>query len=93
MSLTSHNRLKLCEDLKRGVICQHLEEFPIFSAKDIQELLRRGISNRQQQSTATNLNSSRSHAIFTFRISIKESDSFGEEFIKVGQLNLVDLAG
>lgn len=75
------------------MICQHLEEFPIVNTQDIYELLRRGIANRQSHSTATNLSSSRSHAIFSYRISIKESDLYGEEIIKTGQLNLVDLAG
>lgn len=40
-----------------------------------------------------NKNSSRSHSIFTMKIMIKECNVDGEEVVRHGQLNLVDLAG
>lgn len=36
---------------------------------------------------------SRSHAIFSITVHIKETTPDGEELLKVGKLNLVDLAG
>ena len=40
-----------------------------------------------------NETSSRSHAIFSITVHIKECTSDGEDLLKVGKLNLVDLAG
>jgi kinesin family protein 11 len=48
---------------------------------------------RQSASTKMNESSSRSHAIFTITVHIKECTPDGEELLKVGKLNLVDLAG
>ena len=51
------------------------------------------MTRRQTAATLMNKNSSRSHSIFTMKIMMKESNSEGEEVVKNGQLNLVDLAG
>jgi hypothetical protein len=56
------------------------------------EKLAGGRENRSVASTKMNLDSSRSHSIFTITIeSCEEKD--GENHITVGKLNLVDLAG
>jgi len=86
-------KLKLCEDVKKGVVCQNLEEITVLSVKDIFEILQRGIAARQTAATLCNKNSSRSHSIFTMKIMIKECNVEGEEVVRHGQLNLVDLAG
>jgi kinesin family member 11 len=86
-------RLRLCEDAKKGVICQNLEEITVLSVNDIFEILQRGIRQRQTAETLCNKNSSRSHTIFTMKIMIKETNVEGEEIVRHGQLNLVDLAG
>jgi kinesin family member 11 len=52
-----------------------------------------GIQQRQTAETLMNKNSSRSHSIFTMKIMIKECNVDGEEVVRHGQLNLVDLAG
>ena len=90
---TTDKRLKLMEDVKRGVICHNLEEFNVSKMEDCLEYVRKGLQNRQTAATLSNHNSSRSHAIFTFRIMNKEPNENGEEIVKYGQLNLVDLAG
>ncbi len=59
----------------------------------ILEILQRGFKQRQSATTLMNKNSSRSHSIFTMKIMIKEFDIDGEEVVRHGQLNLVDLAG
>ena len=86
-------RLKLCEDTKKGVVVQNLEEITVMNKEDIFSILQRGIQQRQTAATLRNKNSSRSHSIFTMKIMIKECDVEGEEVVRHGQLNLVDLAG
>jgi hypothetical protein len=93
LATSTDRRLKLMEDAKRGVVCHNLEEFPVRSLEETLEYLRKGLANRAVAETQSNLNSSRSHAIFTVRIFSKEILDSGEEVIKSGQLNLVDLAG
>ena len=89
----SSKKLQLCEDSKKGVVCQNLEEIPVISMEHILEILQRGFKQRQSATTLMNKNSSRSHSIFTMKIMIKEFDIDGEEVVRHGQLNLVDLAG
>ena len=71
----------------------NLEEVPVTSASDIFPILERGQAKRQVAATKMNATSSRSHAIFSITIHIKESNAEGEDLLKVGKLNLVDLAG
>jgi kinesin family member 11 len=86
--------LRLCEDVKKGgVVCQNLEEISVITIPDIFEILQRGIKRRQTAETLMNKNSSRSHSIFTLKIMIKEMNIDGEDVVRHGQLNLVDLAG
>lgn len=91
--MSSDKKLKLCEDIKKGVVCQNLEEITVLNVSDIFEILQRGIQQRQTAATLCNKNSSRSHSIFTMKIMIKECNVDGEEVVRHGQLNLVDLAG
>ena len=93
LSTDKSKQLKLCEDLKKGVVCQNLEEITVFSSDQIFDILQRGIKERQTAATLMNKNSSRSHSIFTMKIMIKETNVEGEEVLRHGQLNLVDLAG
>ncbi len=81
------------EDPKRGVICHNLEEFTAKTMDEVLELIKKGLQNRATAVTLSNHNSSRSHAIFTIRVLSKEVNDNGEEVVKSGQLNLVDLAG
>jgi kinesin family member 11 len=89
----TQKQLKLCYDDQKGVVCQNLEEITVLNAKDIFDILQRGIQQRQTAATLCNKNSSRSHSIFTLKIMIKECNVDGEEVVRHGQLNLVDLAG
>ena len=93
LNTSGDKKLKLCEDLKKGVVCQNLEEVTVLNANDIFEILQKGIHQRQTAETLCNKNSSRSHSIFTMKIMIKETNIEGEEVVRNGQLNLVDLAG
>lgn len=93
LNTSGDKKLKLCEDVKKGVVCQNLEEITVLTVNDIFDILHRGIQQRQTAETLCNKNSSRSHSIFTMKIMIKESSPDGEEVVRHGQLNLVDLAG
>jgi kinesin family protein 11 len=93
LNTSGDRKLKLCEDLKKGVVCQNLEEITVLNAGDIFEILQKGILQRQTAETMMNKSSSRSHSIFTMKIMIKEYNVDGEEVVRHGQLNLVDLAG
>eukprot|EP00981_Chlorochromonas_danica_P009447 scaffold2694_cov159-Ochromonas_danica.AAC.5 len=81
------------EDLRRGVVCANLEEFVVRNMTEVMDYLRKGAVNRQVAATGSNLYSSRSHTIFTFHVIMECSDKQGDEFIKHGQINFVDLAG
>lgn len=76
-----------------GVVCCGLEEVQVLTAKDIFSILSKGIQQRKTAETLMNKNSSRSHSIFTLKIMIKECMPDGQEVMRNGQLNLVDLAG
>mmetsp|Transcript_3037 Transcript_3037/g.3174 ORF Transcript_3037/g.3174 Transcript_3037/m.3174 type:complete len:1094 (-) Transcript_3037:19-3300(-) len=93
LNTSGDRKLKLCEDIKKGVVCQNLEEITVLNVGDIFEILQKGIQQRKTAETLMNKNSSRSHSIFTMKIMIKECNVDGEEVVRHGQLNLVDLAG
>lgn len=79
---------------KKGSIIVHgLEELPVHSSADVYKLLAKGQEKRKTASTLMNVQSSRSHTIFSILVHIREYNVDGEEVLKVGKLNLVDLAG
>ena len=61
--------------------------------KEITHVMNIGNQNRSVGRTDMNEHSSRSHAIFMITVECSEMDSEGESHIRVGRLNLVDLAG
>jgi kinesin family protein 11 len=93
LSTDTEKKLRLCEDVKKGLVCQNLEEVAVLNVDDIFDILQKGIKLRQTAETMCNKNSSRSHTIFTMKLFVKESTIDGEEVVRMGQLNLVDLAG
>ncbi|VDK73009.1 unnamed protein product [Onchocerca ochengi] len=90
-----HARLRLFEDSVRkgSVIISGLEEVPVSDRLEVRELLKRGAEKRRTAMTQMNLNSSRSHTVFTITVVIRENTVSGEEVIKQGKLSLIDLAG
>ena len=55
--------------------------------------MRKGSIKRQTAETLMNAASSRSHTVFTVTVHIRETTRDGEELLRIGKLNLVDLAG
>ena len=82
--------LDLREDPIKGIVVSGITEIYANSAMHILELLQKGNKNRTTECTAANTHSSRSHAIL--QIVIQNKDVMNER-IKVGKLNMIDLAG
>ncbi|KAJ1674969.1 Kinesin- motor protein, partial [Spiromyces aspiralis] len=82
---------------KGGLLIRGLEEVPVSTAKDAIAAMSRGAERRRVAVTKCNQQSSRSHAIFSIMVNIREpsmaTSADGEQLIKFGKLNLVDLAG
>lgn len=89
----SNTNLRLYKDEKNRVFVHNLEEVRVNSPQDIFNILEKSWEERKTAETDLNAHSSRSHCIFTITIQIKETTIEGEDFIKVGKLNFVDLAG
>ncbi|KAJ2676029.1 hypothetical protein IWW42_000698 [Coemansia sp. RSA 1085] len=79
----------------KGVVIQGLEEKLVRNARDAVSLMQAGAMRRKVAATRCNDTSSRSHAIFTITVFIRERAVTvdGEDISKLGKLNLVDLAG
>ncbi|KAI0531431.1 hypothetical protein KFK09_000986 [Dendrobium nobile] len=85
--------IALMEDGKGGVFVKGMEEEIVRSADEIYKILDKTSARRQTVETLLNKRSSRSHSIFSITIHLKNFTQQGEEVIKTGKLNLVDLAG
>lgn len=88
------SNIKIFDDAnKRGVIIQGIEEIPVKSSADALALLTKGSERRQIAATKFNDHSSRSHSIFSLTVHTKEAGVVGEDLLRIGKLNMVDLAG
>ena len=89
------NRLRIAKDEDRGVYVQNLTEVSVTSPEQIFQVLSHSIAKRATAETLCNKMSSRSHAIFTVNITVKERDQNGALTgeSRIGKLNLVDLSG
>jgi len=76
----------------RGVCCVGLSETPVSSVEEIQALIRRAQERRRVAETRLNARSSRSHCLFTFKVTCRQRVE-GGEIEAMGKLHLVDLAG
>jgi hypothetical protein len=87
-------KIKLFDHSKGGVLCQGLEEVAVLSAEHTANLLQKGFNQRQASEALRSKTSVvRSHTIFTVKITISEKTVDGEDMFRIGQLNIVDLAG
>ncbi|CAH1763217.1 7963_t:CDS:2 [Entrophospora sp. SA101] len=93
LSNNGQQNLKVVDDgNNKGVLYGH-EEVPLKDAVEGINVLRQGSIKRQNASTNYNDKSSRSHSVFTITVHIKETMPDGEDLLKVGKFNFVDLAG
>ena len=73
-----------------------MTSFVVKSAQEIDNVMQAGKKNRSVGATLMNQTSSRSHSIFTIIVEcapIATSKDGTSQHIRVGKLNLVDLAG
>ncbi|XP_050511959.1 kinesin-like protein KLP2 [Diabrotica virgifera virgifera] len=89
----NENILQMYSDNKGSVTISGLTEISVRNGEDICKYLKRGIVKRQIASTLMNHQSSRSHTVFTISINTRESTVCGDDILKAGKINLVDLAG
>lgn len=80
------------EDLKRGVFLDGVVEETASSARETLEILRKGARNRHIGATSMNLESSRSHSVFSLYIESKTAEG-GVCKVRRSQFHFVDLAG
>lgn len=72
---------------------QGLSDHVVKSVEEIEAVMNKGKKHRVTGATAMNLESSRSHAIFTLVVESSQMIADGSTAIRMGKLNLVDLAG
>ncbi|PWA76572.1 phragmoplast-associated kinesin-related protein [Artemisia annua] len=89
----SQRNLHLREDTKTGVYVENLTEESISNMKDVKEILKKGLSNRRTGATSLNIESSRSHSVFTCVVESRLKSTDGLSCFKTSRMNLVDLAG
>ena len=82
----------LREDVKKGVYVEGNIEEIVTSPLDALQVYERGSRNRHVAETSMNLESSRSHAVFTIVIRAETYES-GLKECRESRFNLVDLAG
>lgn len=95
--VNDHARLRIFDDKTHngnGVLINGLTEVAVRSRDEVYNLLRRGADRRRTASTLMNMNSSRSHSVFTVSVLFRDNCAKTEELLlKTGKLHLVDLAG
>jgi len=87
-------KLVIREDKQKGVYVEGLSEWIVRSPQEIYGLMDMGSKMRATGATKMSEMSSRSHAIFT--IICEQGEESGEDekvCVKIGKLNIVDLAG
>ncbi|CAH1104663.1 unnamed protein product [Psylliodes chrysocephalus] len=87
------NTLQIYTDNKGSVSIQGVNEISTHDGEGICKLFQRGIVKRQIAPTLMNHQSSRSHTVFTITVVTRESTPSGDDILKAGKINLVDLAG
>lgn len=86
-------KLELKEKPGSGVYVKDLSTALIENPDKMMEIMLKGNKNRHVGQTKMNTESSRSHSIFTITVECAELGADGKSHIRVGKLNMVDLAG
>ncbi|GAB2295661.1 Belongs to the TRAFAC class myosin-kinesin ATPase super [Dionaea muscipula] len=86
--------LQIREDVKSGVYVENLTEESVATMKDVIQILLKGLANRRTGATSINVESSRSHSVFTCVVESRcKSVADGLSSFRTSRINLVDLAG
>ncbi|CAI7810235.1 unnamed protein product [Closterium sp. NIES-54] len=81
------------EDMRHGMFVEGLQEVVVSTADATYALFKRGSQNRRVGQTAMNMESSRSHSVFTIVVETQRRDDAGVMKRRTSRFNLVDLAG
>jgi kinesin family protein 15 len=88
----SQTKLQIRED--RGVtFLENCTESHARNLKEVQEIISKGVDNRHVASTSMNLESSRSHAVFTAFIKTVATHHDSKKVVRTSRFHIVDLAG
>ena len=90
--LLSQTNKPVREMAREGFFVEGLEEVPVTNQDDFQRTFKKGTLARFTKQTNMNLFSSRSHAILTITVEVKQIIN-GDVVIKTSKINFVDLAG
>jgi len=93
LSKSAYNKLEVRERPDVGVYIKDLSTFIVNNADDMERIMNLGNKNRVVGATAMNIESSRSHAIFTITVETSVLGIDNQQQVKMGRLHLVDLAG
>ncbi|CAI5533553.1 unnamed protein product, partial [Closterium sp. Naga37s-1] len=85
--------LNVREDMRHGMFVEGLQEVVVSTADATYALFKRGSQNRRVGQTAMNMESSRSHSVFTIVVETQRRDDAGVMKRGTSRFNLVDLAG
>ncbi|XP_050359446.1 kinesin-like protein KIF3A [Nymphalis io] len=88
-----HQSLEVKERPDIGVFVKDLTGYVVHNADELEKIMAVGNKNRHIGATAMNIESSRSHAIFSITVENSKRGSDGKMHVKMGKLHLVDLAG
>ena len=88
-----YKALDLKEDKKGGVYVKDVTKQVVHGVEEISQVLKLGSKNRSVGETLMNVDSSRSHAVFSISVEIADKTESSDSSVRVGTLNLVDLAG
>lgn len=91
LSKELNKSLEVKERADIGVYVKDLSGYVVHNADDLENIMKMGNKNRVIGATRMNVESSRSHAIFSITVESSETDDKGEH-VKMGKLQLVDLA-
>jgi kinesin family protein 3/17 len=86
-------KLELKEKPGSGVYVKDLSTALVETPDKMMDIMLKGNKNRHVGQTKMNHESSRSHSIFTITVECGEVGADGKSHIRVGKLNMVDLAG
>ncbi|XP_047518509.1 kinesin-like protein KIF3A [Pieris napi] len=88
-----HQSLEVKERPDIGVFVKDLTGYVVNNSDELEKIMAVGNKNRHIGATAMNIESSRSHAIFSITVESSKKGADGKMHVKMGKLHLVDLAG
>ena len=89
---TGRNKLNIRED-KGLTFLENCTENHVSSLKEVMGVIKKGQDNRHVAATNMNLESSRSHAVFTAYIKTQTVHKDGQKVVRSSRFHIVDLAG